>query len=51
MWLFLSNAFLSQASDIWSLGCTVIEMIKGKPPFSEFNPVTGTSFARRSEIY
>lgn len=36
----IENGHGSAASDIWSLACTIYELITGNPPYSDLNPLT-----------
>ena len=35
---------VGRRSDIWSLGCTVLEMLTGKPPYAEITNATACIF-------
>ena len=36
----IEMAGVSPASDIWSVGCTIIELLTGSPPYFDLNPMT-----------
>lgn len=41
----------SPASDIWSLGCTIIELITGMPPYGQLNPMAALFHMVQVDFY